>query len=59
MVVVYFPVLQLLKIRNLEEVLRILEELSIILQDFFKNFQGGKIDNYHSYYYSYCHNYCV
>ena len=38
----------MLKIRSLKkswEFVRILEELLIILQDFFKNFQGGEIDN--------------
>ena len=56
MVVVYFPALKLLKIRNLEEFLRVLEELLRILQDFlkileelFKSFQGGVIDNYRTF----------
>ena len=48
-VVVYFSALKLLKIRTLEEVLRILQEFfknsSGVLEEFFKNFQSRERDN--------------
>mgnify|MGYP001796316558 CR=1 FL=1 len=56
--VIYFPALKLLKISSLEDVLRsieissrLLKNSSQILDEFFKNFLGGEIANYHFYLY--------
>ena len=46
MVVVYFPALKLLKIRSLEELLRILQDFLTIFEEFFNDFQSREIDNY-------------